>query len=721
MWVIDLFRWLFFFIDIIIYPLIAKVYNLLMSIANTTIFTDDIIDLFASKVYALLGIFMLFKVSFSIMTYIVNPDEFADKSKGFSKLISNIMVTLVLLVTTPWIFSQAMDIQRIVLNDNILGKVFTTAEVSNVSDLDAGNTMAYETFLAFYYVDTEATGYMESCKGAEEGKTPDSPACRTYLGEKYETFRNIFDISYVTKDVSYYNDFSLVTKENPYGEYIMSYQPLISSLAGGFICWILIMFCFDIAVRSVKLGFLRMIAPVPIISRIDPKKGMDTFNKWVKSCTSTYLDLFVRLLAIYFAVFVISLVGDMQFVDASTGLPTEVDAFVKIFIIMGALLFAKQLPKLLEELTGLKMDGKFTMNPLKKVAEVPLVGNAASRTLGAAGSLMAGQGFKAGWKEGGKAVPLLGGNGSQSIATGFNRYNRFTDDGKKMKEEQKKHELGEKLLNDALVDKRDKNGNIVYDSDGKPVKEVGKEEQYNIYKGANSSTYAASVREKDAAKDRRNDLQSNYEKMQLDFEAKKANMTAAEVDAAVKAIDDARVAYVKADSDYKKAEAKHNYVRSQDSRNAEIEDAFNSAKDAYETSQKLKGYTKDEFKGFAATGNAGGNSTNVSPSNSYSNTTVNQNVNISNSPTFNNATTVEGVKVSDPTSYSGATTSQGVSLNPGDTVTQGGIILPSGYDRPSSKKTPEKINLVEDDSSFEINGTKISKHLDDEQRHNSEW
>ena len=186
----------------------------------------------------------------------------------------------------------------------------------------------------------------------------------------------------------------------------MSYQPLISTLAGGFICWILVMFCFDVAVRSVKLGFLRMIAPIPIISRIDPKKGMDTFNKWVKSCTSTYLDLFIRLLAIYFAVFVISLVGDMNFVDASTGLPADVNAFVKIFIIMGALLFAKQLPQLIEELTGMKMSGKFTLDPRKKLGEVPLVGGAAAAGLTMAGGAalalgrgaanMAGGGIKTG-------------------------------------------------------------------------------------------------------------------------------------------------------------------------------------------------------------------------------------------------------------------------------------------------------------------------------------
>ena len=67
-----------FVLDGLVYKLIPVIYKLFTDIANTSIFTEDIIDFFASKVYALLGIFMLFKVSFSIMTYIVNPDEFSE-------------------------------------------------------------------------------------------------------------------------------------------------------------------------------------------------------------------------------------------------------------------------------------------------------------------------------------------------------------------------------------------------------------------------------------------------------------------------------------------------------------------------------------------------------------------------------------------------------------------------------------------------------------------
>jgi len=557
-----------FWLDSIVYNLIGIVYNLFVDIANTTVFTDEIINIFAEKVYALLGVFMLFKVSFSIMTYIINPDEFTDKTKGFSKLISNIVITLALLLATPWLFSQAMDIQRIILKDNIIGKIFATSETSSVSSLDAGDTMAYETFKAFYYLDTEKYSNCE-----EIYKSENVEACKKDF-PNYEKYSDVFYISGLTHNIDVYTDFELLNEKASDGEYIMNYLPVISTIAGGFICWILIVFCFDVAVRSIKLGFLRMIAPVPIISRIDPKKGKDVFDKWLKSCVSTYLDLFIRLLAIYFAIFVIGQVVNMQFKDAVTGDDATVNAFVKVFIIMGALLFAKQLPQLITELTGIKMNGKFTLNPLKKVAEVPLVGQTASRIGGAAGSMLTGNGFKAGWRAGGKAVPLLGGDGKQSIAAGFNRYNRFGEDGKKRSEENQKYELGEKLF-----------------------KEYGEKASgtASIYKGAYAEKYAQSAKLMNDAKDRRNELEGDYKQLEMFFNTNKDKMSTEEQNEYIKLIDKARVDAAKAASDYDKLKTSHNYLRSQDSVNAAREDAYLAAEDRHTAADKVSGYSRSNY------------------------------------------------------------------------------------------------------------------------------
>lgn len=380
-WLEVILRFISFWLDKLFYSFVPTVYNILMDIAETTIFTEEIFDMFASKVYALLGIFMLFKVSFSILTYIVDPDSFLDKSKGFSKLISNIIITLTLLIATPWIFSQAMEIQKIVLRDNVLGKIFSTTSVNPNVVADAGNVMSYETFKAFYHFDYDNFPACES----DDGIFNDSEDCKNQLKieEKYDILSETLNIAHNTQNINVYLNYDLLLLKGQNDNYVMYYIPIISTLAGVALLLLLIVFCFDVALRSVKLGFLRMIAPVPIISRIDPKKGKETFDKWVKTTIGTYLDLFIRLLAIYFAVFVITQVIDLKFVDAVTGLEKDVNVLVKVFIILGALLFAKQLPQLVQDLTGIKMDGKFTLNPLKKLNQTGVPGLAA---IGAAGT-----------------------------------------------------------------------------------------------------------------------------------------------------------------------------------------------------------------------------------------------------------------------------------------------------------------------------------------------
>lgn len=352
-WVEWIARFLSFWLDRIVYGFISVVYNLFTDIAQTTIFSDDIFSPFSQKIYALLGIFMLFKVSFSILTYIVDPDSFLDKSKGFSKLIGNIVITLGLLVLTPWIFSQAMDIQRIVLKNNILGKLFSSSSNTTIIINDYGNVMAYETLQAFYHIDSESypncSGDMYDNIDGIRASVTNCVDSITFSNSDNVSKDNIVDTlvySYNTNSVNVYMDSDLLFLKDSNDNYVMSYLPILSTLAGGAIVLLLIVFCFDVAVRSIKLGFLRMLAPVPIISRIDPKKGKETFDKWLKVCISTYLDLFIRLLAIYFAIFVVTQVINSSFVDSVTKETIQVNAFVKVFIILGALLFAKQLPKL---------------------------------------------------------------------------------------------------------------------------------------------------------------------------------------------------------------------------------------------------------------------------------------------------------------------------------------------------------------------------------------
>ena len=101
MWFQTLMRQFFFNIDKIVFNFISTIYDFLVSIARTSVLSQaDIIDM-ADRIYKMLAIFMIFKVTFSLIMYVVNPDDFSDKNKGVGKLGTNIVISLSLLILTP--------------------------------------------------------------------------------------------------------------------------------------------------------------------------------------------------------------------------------------------------------------------------------------------------------------------------------------------------------------------------------------------------------------------------------------------------------------------------------------------------------------------------------------------------------------------------------------------------------------------------------------------
>lgn len=569
-WLETIFRTLLFWLDSIIYKFIPTVYNLLVNIAETSIFSEDVFISFSDRIYTLLGVFMLFKVSFSILTYVVDPDAFTDKNKGFGKLISNIIITLVLLILTPFIFTYAMELQGIILKDNLIGKLFSTNGVNTTVVADPGNTMAYETFKAFYYFDVDRykfnfyeegdPGYTSQCVKAVASNI-NFDCVKSIEGiddDSLERLKKNLTYSHHTSSINVYLDSGIAIMRDSNDNYVMTYTTIFSTITGVVMILLLIVFCFDIAVRSVKLGFLRMLAPVPIISRIDPKKGKEVFDKWVKTCINTYLDLFIRLLAIYFAIFVITQIIDLRFVDAVTGQEMgEVNPFVKVFIILGALLFAKQLPKLISDLTGMKMDGKFTLNPLKKMSEVPIAGKAANLAIGGADSWIHGNGFMAGVKRNWKNIPLTGGDGKTSIWDTADR---------KMRREIKEKRDTARQRYEGLDRQRKLEEQLELGS-----KYSGQAPEL-IFEGA----YLDSYNNVKAAKGKMYAWENYVKKVESDYQAAVTNYGADSIEAstAYESLKKANENYGKAKGQYEYRNSLHNEMKKQMPEYAKIEDAI---------------------------------------------------------------------------------------------------------------------------------------------------
>ena len=394
MWFQKLMKQFFFGIDQVVFNFISTIYDLLILIARTSPFTQaDIIEM-ADKIYKLLAVFMIFKVTFSLINYIVNPDDFVDKSKGMSKLVTNIIISLGMLILTPYIFNMAYRLQAIVLEDNTLANlIFESEDSANAKLINtAGDEIAFLTMSAFFTPNTsikslyvcadfynydpknEKIQFNENCKSALSGVVTTSNVIQNYIkGIENKNLGLMFrqDIAIATDS----------TNDN----FIIDYKYIFSTVVGVVIVLLLLSFCMDVALRSIKLAFLQLIAPIPILSYVDPKSGKDgIFKKWYQLCFKTYLSLFIRLLALYFAVYIISKVANLQLVDVIDGTYIQ-NPYVKIFIIIGALMFAKNFPKILEGL-GIKLDGdgKFTLNPFKKFSEQAL-GGKQILGLGAAG------------------------------------------------------------------------------------------------------------------------------------------------------------------------------------------------------------------------------------------------------------------------------------------------------------------------------------------------
>lgn len=409
MWFNKSIRIFFFWIDRIIYNFIPMVYDLLISIARTSVLSQGDISSMAERIYKLLAVFMVFKVTFSLIMYVVNPDDFSEKTKGVGKLTSNIIISLALLILTPYFFRMAYSLQTILLEDNSIATLIFGSSANESFLTTAGDDMAYITMSPFFTPNLGITELYECSELMEEQSDHSIHANTDCTGIDYDyedlgddnSMRSLVNTNFEEDTLKTYvaglesRSFALMFRQDiatatteANDVFIMDYKFIISTAVGVVILLLLITFCMDVALRSIKLAFLQLVAPIPIISYIDPKSGKDgLFKKWYQMCFKTFLSLFVRLLGLYFAVYIISKVADMKLIDVIDGSYVS-NALISILIIVGALMFAKQLPKILEGL-GIKLDGdgKFFLNPFKKLEEETIGGK---RITGAAGAMVAG-------------------------------------------------------------------------------------------------------------------------------------------------------------------------------------------------------------------------------------------------------------------------------------------------------------------------------------------
>ena len=318
-----------------ILSLVKTILNLIFDIANISFFSEDVIGSIATRVYIIVGVLMLFKITISCIQYLISPDKAEDKENGFGGIIKRALISIALLALVPSIFNFAKSAQNAILD--ALPKVILGQE--NTSNIDEiGENIAYTTTLSFFGYSSEQCN--DGSIGGLEGANSNP------------TFSSIDDILKNVREVT-------TAKCN--GEKRYSFNWLLCIPAAIFLVVILVSMTVDVGIRVIKFGFLEIIAPIPVASYIDPKTSKKSFDSWVHNSISVYADLFIRLGVIYLVLHLFMILlpsfSDKFILNDGTELTWGRSMLVNVAIIISLILFAKNAPKFICEVLGIKGDG----------------------------------------------------------------------------------------------------------------------------------------------------------------------------------------------------------------------------------------------------------------------------------------------------------------------------------------------------------------------------
>lgn len=332
-------------LDQSVYWFAAQCYQLFMKLSTAQIFTDDFFSSFAKRIYAILGVFMLFYLVYALLNAIVDPDKLTN-DKGAGKIAVNLIISLTLLGLLPNIFDLAYRMQNFVLSSNLLGAMILGSDVVDVSDSESVKENN-ESLIRFgdYASFTVLNSFLNP-----ENVNPTLDDGYNWYGIKKEILEEgkWENLTLLSNAVS--NGIS-IGGENV----VLTYRPIVSTAAGIFLIYILLSFTLDLGVRVVKFAFYQLLAPIPIVLRIIPsKKG--TFDKWLKQTLSVYFEVFVRVGLMYIAIYFINAITTnntlMEMWTESTS-----GKLALAIIIIGVFAFAKQAPKIISDVLGIDTGG----------------------------------------------------------------------------------------------------------------------------------------------------------------------------------------------------------------------------------------------------------------------------------------------------------------------------------------------------------------------------
>ena len=363
----------------LIYKLIALIYELFMTIARVNILSSEEIAPIYQRVTMILTIVMVFYITFEFVKYVVQPDTINDKEKGAGNVALKMIVVILLIAFVPRIFTMAYDLQGRIIDNQAISKIIlgNTNIDSNMGTY--GRAFAADVLSVFYKVNEEV------CNGCEEGNIVNYNLNRLVENG---------DLKYLTTNLKEYEKVkNPVTNENE-DIPIIDFDGGLAIIVGALIIYILVLYCIDVGTRYAQLIFLQVISPVAIMGYLTPKKD-NMFTKWLKQCTTTYIDLFIRIAIIYFILLICQVLGDAygsgKLFEGLGEISAGLKMFTYIALILGLLLFANKAPKMLQELfpsSGAAGIGYGLRTPSQVFKDAPLLSRGVGAVYAGGGSFL---------------------------------------------------------------------------------------------------------------------------------------------------------------------------------------------------------------------------------------------------------------------------------------------------------------------------------------------
>ena len=298
-----------------VYALLAYVYRIWVGLTKLDLFGGseagmEIYNTFTKNIYRIISIVMIFIFSYRLLMRVMDPDgSYSPKESAWS-FIKRIIFSVILVIVCPLIFRYMSAFQYHVVSDDTIPKMILNLDNEGNGNnhlLDNGKQLAMITLMSFYHpYETSYDTFVVNTGAAtcdevivDEGNLAND----TQKDWREAMYEWCDDTNAITPNKILWNRELRKTIGDEDG---CEYYWVICTACGCVIIYFLIQYSIAIGTRAVRLGFLEIVAPVPLLLRMfGPEKF---FQPWFKEIKKTYLELFIRIAIISFVIFLCTLV-----------------------------------------------------------------------------------------------------------------------------------------------------------------------------------------------------------------------------------------------------------------------------------------------------------------------------------------------------------------------------------------------------------------------------